>query len=98
MTRRFKKLRIFAALAIAFNFNLLAIPTASVDDAAQALANALINATTQVQEAVDASNVATSTIETATAQAQEANATVPVIQNLTETATATIQILDGSIS
>lgn len=98
MTRKFKKLRIFAALAIAFNFNLLAIPTASADDAAQALANALINATTQVQEAVDASNVATSTIETATVQAQEANATVPVIQNLTETATATIQILNGSIT
>ena len=82
---------------MAFGFSSFIAPDAYADEASN-LNQALSNAATQVQEAVDAANTAAQTIETATVQAQEANATVPTIVQLTESATASVAVVNQNVA
>ena len=91
-----KVLRIFAVIFLALNLNLFVSTISYADDPSQAVVDALANAATQVQEAVDASNSAAQSIDTATAAAQTANQMAPVIIGLVDSATIAVTNVDGA--
>jgi len=97
LTRKLIKLRLVTSFLLAFGFSSFITPNAYADESSN-LTQALATAATEVQQAVDAANVAAQTIETATVQAQEANATAPTIVQLTESATASVAVVNENVA